>query len=91
MRSMQESAGPGWPWPWPVDPTLAFVNEPPLGGPGCNVAVENGASTDELLYIALTTILPAQELFVDYGLKYDRSHYGPAEDAPQSENVSSCE
>lgn len=56
---------------------MAYVNEPPIGAGGTNVYCTNGASgSDELLYVATRTILPETEIFVDYGLKYDRSHYG---------------
>lgn len=55
---------------------MAYVNEPPLGGGGTNVYCTNGETADELLYVATQTIEPGAEIFVDYGLKYDRSHYG---------------
>jgi hypothetical protein len=59
-----------------ADAAMAYVNEPPIGAGGTNVYCTNGASADELLYVATTTILPGAEIFVDYGLRYDRSHYG---------------
>lgn len=55
---------------------MAYVNEPPIGAGGTNVYCANGSTSDELLYVATQTILPGSEIFVDYGLKYDRSHYG---------------
>ena len=57
---------------------MAYVNEPPIGAGGTNVYCTNGQTADELLYVATETILPGSEIFVDYGLKYDRTHYGGA-------------
>lgn len=57
---------------------MAYVNEPPVGAGGTNVYCTNGATADELLYVATQTIMPGAEVFVDYGLKYDRTHYGGA-------------
>jgi hypothetical protein len=54
---------------------MAYVNEPPIGAGGTNVYCTNGAHEYELLYVATKTILPGDEIFVDYGLRYDRSHY----------------
>lgn len=54
--------------PWfGIDPTLAFVNEPPPGGSGCNVTVENGGSPLELVFKTIVTIPAGDEIFVDYG------------------------
>lgn len=79
-ESGQPSAwpAPGPPWPWPVDVTLSYVNEPPkgpAGAGGTNCFVEDGASPGELLFVANRTIAPGEELYIDYGLNYDRSSY----------------
>eukprot|EP00892_Ulva_mutabilis_P003815 jgi/Ulvmu1/1805/UM119_0023.1 len=66
--------GPGMPW-IEIDPTLAYVNEPVVGGNGCNVTVENGASQMELVFRTIEEIPVGAEIFVDYGTQYDRSSY----------------
>ncbi|KXZ47598.1 hypothetical protein GPECTOR_34g757 [Gonium pectorale] len=71
---------PGWPWPLPIDVTLAFVNEPPKGSPGTNASVEDGSGPDELLFVAATDVPQGAELFIDYGITYDRSGYGSVRD-----------
>lgn len=76
----EKHAGPGSLWPFPVDATLAFVNEPCKGGRGCNVTIEDGAGPREVHFAAAVDIAAGEELFVDYGLLYDRSSYGPAPD-----------
>lgn len=67
IRQSRKCAGPGVPW-FGIDPTLAFVNEPPPGGNGCNVTVENGASPLELIFRTVVTVHEGEELFVDYGV-----------------------
>jgi hypothetical protein len=68
---------PGLPWPLPVDVTLSYCNEPPLGGGGCNVIVEDDASDEQgLVFVSAREIRAGEEILVDYGLNYDRSGYG---------------
>jgi hypothetical protein len=56
--------------------TLAYVNEPPMGS-DCNLMIEiSGIDGSEVRFIASKNILEGEELFVDYGPNYDRSHYG---------------
>ena len=67
---------PGLPW-LPVDITLAFANEPPKNSPGVNVTVEDDPKDDEgLIFVSIVSIPAGAEIFVDYGLDYDRSGYG---------------
>ncbi len=63
-------------WPFDVDCTLAYVNEPSLGL-GVNVAVEDDASdASGLCFVADRDIQEGEELFIDYGVSYDRRGYG---------------
>lgn len=67
---------PGLPW-WSVDVTLSYANEPPKASPGVNVTVEDDPKDEEgLIFVALEGIRAGGELFVDYGLDYDRTGYG---------------
>lgn len=67
---------PGLPW-IPVNDAMAYVNEPPKGGNGANVSVEDDPNDDEgLLFVTAGEIAAGSEVFVDYGLDYDRSGYG---------------
>ena len=82
--------GPGTFWPFPVDLTMAYVNEPlPAGstprrgvedvgggGGGPHCSVEDGPDPVELLFVTQRDIAAGEEIFIDYGLKYDRSKYG---------------
>lgn len=65
---------PGLPWV-PIDPTLAFVNEPPPGRL-TNVSVVDGSDDTELVFVVTANVPAGTELFVDYGTSFDRSHYG---------------
>ena len=62
-------------WPIPIDPTMAYVNEPPTGGTGPNLTVMNGSDVTELLFAATRDILAGEELYIDYGSVYDRTGY----------------
>ncbi|KAK9829856.1 hypothetical protein WJX72_008280 [[Myrmecia] bisecta] len=64
---------PGMPW-LGIDPTLAFVNEPPLGQ-SVNVEVIYGRQVNDMWFVAERDINQGEELFIDYGASYDRSHY----------------
>eukprot|EP00887_Chlorella_sp_A99_P000801 scaffold5.g801.t1 len=67
---------PGLPWPLAVDASMAFINEPPPGGAGCNVGVEDDPSDPaSLLCVAARSIAAGEELLMDYGISYDRSGY----------------
>ena len=58
-----------------MDATLAYINEPRIDHPGCNVCVEDGNDPRDLRFAAAEDIPQGSELFVDYGLQYDRSSY----------------
>ncbi len=66
-------------WPFDIDCTLAYVNEPSIGlGVGVNVAVEDDTTdASGLCFVANRDIEAGEELFIDYGVSYDRRGYGP--------------
>lgn len=71
---------PGLAW-FPIDVTLSYMNEPPkYSSSGVNVRVEDDPLDPEngIVFIAAECIDTGCELFVDYGLHYDRSKYGAA-------------
>ena len=70
---VSSSPKPGLPW-WRVDPTLAYVNEPRVGGV-VNVAIQDQDSAREVRFVASCDIAPLEELCIDYGMSYDRSGY----------------
>ena len=64
---------------WVNVPTfLARINEPPIGSGGCNVIVTENLETREVEFELSRDVLAGEELFMDYGLTYDRSSYGPS-------------
>ncbi|KAL6762868.1 hypothetical protein V8C86DRAFT_2508088 [Haematococcus lacustris] len=65
---------PGVLWP-PTNPALAFVNEPPKGSSGTNCFVQDGAEDHELCFVTNRDIQANEEIFIDYGVKYNRSSY----------------
>eukprot|EP01025_Chloroclados_australasicus_P004217 TRINITY_DN1100_c2_g1_i1.p2 TRINITY_DN1100_c2_g1~~TRINITY_DN1100_c2_g1_i1.p2 ORF type:complete len:224 (-),score=23.15 TRINITY_DN1100_c2_g1_i1:292-963(-) len=69
-----DKPSPGLPW-WPVNPTMAFMNEPPRGGKGTNVVIEVGKNPADVMFITTRDVYKDEELFVDYGLYYDRTSY----------------
>jgi len=70
------SPSPGLWWPFGVDVTLSYVNEPGKGSV-VNVAVEDDPEDVEgLLFVADCDIRCGAEIYIDYGVNYDRSHYG---------------
>ena len=56
---------------------LARINEPPIGGPGCNVFSREDLDSRTVTFYASVDIPAGAELFMDYGLTYDRTNYGP--------------
>ena len=67
---------PGLPWV-PVDVTLSYANEPPKSSSGVNTTVEDDPKDDSgLIFVATVNIPAGAEIFVDYGLNYDRTGYG---------------
>ena len=57
-----------------AETTMAYMNEPPSGFQ-TNVSFEDGKDDLDILFIANRDISASEELFVDYGVKYDRSGY----------------
>ncbi|KAI7841508.1 hypothetical protein COHA_004900 [Chlorella ohadii] len=71
---------PGLPW-LPTDFTLACINEPPRGAGGTSVTVEDDpGDPNGLLCVAARDIAPGEELFMDYGICFDRTSYGRTTD-----------
>jgi hypothetical protein len=71
---------PGLPW-LPIDPMLSYANEPPKGSTGVNVTVEDDPNDDYgLVFVTTRAISEGAEIFVDYGVNYDRSTYLSRED-----------
>lgn len=60
---------------WKVPTLLSRINEPPIGGGGCNVRSEENLKTREVVFSLSRDVYAGQELFMDYGLSYDRSAY----------------
>ena len=74
--ALSPTPAPGLPWPLPVDVSLAYINEPPMDAGGTNVTVEDDPSDDSgLICVAARDIEAGEELFMDYGVTYDRSTY----------------
>lgn len=61
---------------WKIPTMLARINEPPIGAGGCNVRSEENLDTREVVFSLSQSVSAGQELFMDYGLTYDRSAYG---------------
>lgn len=54
---------------------LARINEPPINGGGCNVRSEEDLDKREVIFELSRDVVAGEELFMDYGLTYDRSGY----------------
>lgn len=61
---------------WKVTTALCRINEPPIGVGGCNVSARENLDTREVVFELIQDVMPGQELYLDYGLTYDRSMYG---------------
>ncbi len=61
--------------PSKVPTLLARINEPPIGGGGCNVRTEENLKKREVIFELSRDVSAGEELFMDYGLSYDRSNY----------------
>mmetsp|Transcript_2006 Transcript_2006/g.3050 ORF Transcript_2006/g.3050 Transcript_2006/m.3050 type:complete len:257 (-) Transcript_2006:1105-1875(-) len=61
---------------WKVSTMLSRINEPPIGGGGCNVRSEENLKTREVVFELSRDVYAGEELFMDYGLTYDRTTYG---------------
>jgi hypothetical protein len=53
---------------------LARINEPPIGR-DCNVRAEEDLNTRCVVFSLARDVFPGEELYIDYGLTYDRSNY----------------
>lgn len=73
------SPSPGLPWPFPVNIDLCYANEPPPNAGGCSIRVEDDPDDqDGIIFITTRGVEAGEELFVDYGVSYDRSKYDMA-------------
>ncbi|KAL3777392.1 hypothetical protein ACHAW5_004221 [Stephanodiscus triporus] len=57
---------------------LCRINEPPIGVGGCSVSAREDGEVGEVVFVLIRDVEPGMELYMDYGLNYDRSGYGPA-------------
>ncbi len=68
-----------WPqgsfWPFPDDITLARVNEPRPGGVVSAVAETDKDDGKKVVFFATRDIVEGEEIFINYGPKFDRSGY----------------
>lgn len=60
-----------------VNTALCRINEPPIGAGGCNVSARETPGKREVVFTLVQDVYEGQELYLDYGLDYDRSSYGP--------------
>ncbi|KAL7486008.1 hypothetical protein ACHAW6_011614 [Cyclotella cf. meneghiniana] len=54
---------------------LARINEPPLGYGGCNVVAREELDQKRVVFELCRDVVEGEELFMDYGVGYDRSGY----------------
>ena len=61
-----------------VPTTLTRINEPARGiCNGCNVRVVEDLKNEKVVFELSRDVFKGEELFMDYGLTYDRSRYAP--------------
>ena len=60
-----------------VGTELTRINEPPIGAGGCNVSARENLEKREVVLTLCRDVVVGEELFLDYGLDYDRSNYAP--------------
>jgi hypothetical protein len=58
--------------------TLCRINEPPPGTAGVNVRTEEDLDRRIVQFVLDRNVYANEELFMDYGVSYDRSFYGAA-------------
>ena len=58
-----------------VPTTVCRINEPPKGR-DVNVVTEEDRESRTVTFILERDVYESEELFIDYGLSYDRSMYG---------------
>lgn len=59
---------------WNFDVSMAYMNEPPVGQ-SVNVQIVDGKDDLDLMFQTSCDISAGDELFLDYGSRYDRSGY----------------
>lgn len=59
-----------------VSTELCRINEPPIGVGGCSVTARENLLKREVVFELTRDVDVGQELYLDYGLNYDRSSYG---------------
>lgn len=64
---------------WRVSTSLARINEPPIGAGGCNVFAREDLNKREVVFELCRDVVAGEELFMDYGLTYDRAGYRPSD------------
>jgi len=62
-----------------VPTTLTRINEPTRGLGGCNVRAVENLEKQEVVFELSRDVYEGEELFMDYGLTYDRSRYAATE------------
>jgi hypothetical protein len=62
-----------------VPTTLCRINEPPRGS-DVNVVTEEDSADRTVTFALERNVMAGEELFIDYGLSYDRSAYGKAKE-----------
>ena len=60
-----------------VSTELTRINEPPVGFGGCNVSARENLDKREVVFTLCRDVVAGEELFLDYGLDYDRTGYAP--------------
>ena len=60
-----------------VSTMLCRINEPPIGAGGCSVNARENLATREVVFELVQDVVTGQELYLDYGLDYDRTGYRP--------------
>ena len=58
-----------------IPTTLCRINEPPRGK-DTNVVTEEDTTGRSVLFRLERDVVAGEELYIDYGLSYDRSRYG---------------
>ena len=61
---------------WTTSTELCRINEPPLGVGGCSITAREDLRKREVMFELTKDVEAGQELYLDYGLNYDRSSYG---------------
>ena len=68
-----------------VSTELTRINEPPVGFGGCNVSARENLDKREVVFTLCRDVVAGEELFLDYGLDYDRTGYAPMP-SPRNDN-----